>query len=110
MAAIFQNSFLVHFPVFGWTINLVLVLAVWISIFRNFKEGLFFAFFSGLFLDFFSAEPFSLNLGSFIFCLAFVNFFQKFIKFKKSSKFFIFLPIVLTINEFLRWAILAIIK
>ncbi len=111
---IFQSSFLVHFPIFGWVINLSLILAVWFLIFWNFKRGLVFAFFSGLFLDFFSAEPFGLNLGSFVFCLIFINFFQKFTKFKKLSKFFVFFPLALIIYEalakFLSWATLMIIK
>ncbi|PIQ92094.1 MAG: rod shape-determining protein MreD [Parcubacteria group bacterium CG11_big_fil_rev_8_21_14_0_20_39_14] len=109
LAAIFQSSFLVHFPIFGWVINLVLILAVGLAIFRNFKEGLFFAFFSGLLLDFFSAMPLGVKMVSLILCLIFLNLFFRFIKLSNLLKLLIFLPIILVIYEvltlFLQWAI-----
>jgi len=110
LVAIFQSSFLAHFPIFGWTMNLVLILAIWFVIFRNFKEGLFFAFFSGLFLDFFSARLFGLETLVLIFCVFFLNLFSGILKLPNLAKFLIFLPIFLAIYEilikFLPWTIL----
>lgn len=114
LAVIFQSSFLVHFPISGYVLNLSLILAVGILIFRNFKESLFFAFFSGLFLDFFSAGPFGLSLAVFIFCLILLNLFQKITKITNWKNFFIFLPVSLALYEalvkFLLWAISIVTK
>ena len=114
LAVIFQSSFLINFAIFGYVINLVLILAVGLAIFRNFKEGLFFAFFAGLFLDFFSAGFFGLEMFSLIFCVFLLRLILKVFKLPNPTKFLIFLPITLifyeVLTKFLLWANLAIIK
>jgi len=101
LAVIFQSSFLINFAIFGYVINLVLILAVGLAIFRNFKEGLFFAFFAGLFLDFFSAGFFGLEMFSLIFCVFLLRFILKVFKLPNPTKFLIFTPIILIIYEIL---------
>ncbi len=121
---VFQISFLSHFPIFGWlplpdlisgwTLNLVLVAAFWILIFRDFKKSLIFSFFSGLFLDFLSAEPFGLGLLSLIISIFLMNLLFGLSKLSNTVRFFAFLPVVLIIyevfNKILLWGVLKIIE
>lgn len=122
---IFQVSFLSHFPIFswihflpgyisGWTINVVLIFAFWLLVFRDFKKSLFFAFFSGLFLDFLSVNAFGSGLLSIIISLFLMNLLFVFSKLPSRIRFFVFLPVILIIFEILKlffsWLIFAVIK
>ena len=61
-----QTSFLVHFNILGRTINLVLILIIFISLFEKEKNiislALFLALISGLLLDIFSNRYLGFNI------------------------------------------------
>lgn len=122
---IFQTSFLSHFPIFGWlyflpgyisgwTLNIVLIFAFWLLVFRDFKKSLFFAFSAGIFLDFISVETFGISLFSLIFSIFVINLLFVLSKVSNVVRFFAFLPIIIIFYEvlykFLLWGVLAIIK
>lgn len=122
---IFQTSFLSHFPIFGWLsflpdiisgwiLNVVLIFAFWLLVFRDFKKSLFFAFSAGLFLDFISTEPFGLNLFSLIASVFAINLLFILSKVSNSVRFFAFLPVIIifyeALHKLLLWAVLVIIK
>jgi len=61
---LFQASFLVHFSLWGWVINLVLILVILLNIFENPEGnmGFYGAFFGGFFLDIFSNAIIGFNI------------------------------------------------
>lgn len=61
---LFQTSFLSHFPVWGYTPNLILIVVLLWNILESEKDytGLFAALASGFFLDIFSSHFIGLNV------------------------------------------------
>ena len=64
LIALFQTSFLVHFSIFGWIPNLLLLLVILWNIFEDpeSKLGVHIAFISGFFLDVFSNRIIGFNI------------------------------------------------
>ena len=58
--AMLQVSFLPHFPLWGWTPNLVLIFLVIPAFFASTKTGIVAALAGGFFLDIYSSLPFGL--------------------------------------------------
>lgn len=56
--ALLQVSFLPHFLLWGWTLNLVLIFLVILASFASFKAGIEAALAGGFFLDIYSSLPF----------------------------------------------------
>ncbi len=61
---LFQTSFLVHFQIAGYTLNLVLVLVLAWNFLEDWKrfQGIFVALAGGLFLDIFSGHFIGFNI------------------------------------------------
>ncbi len=62
--ALFQVSFLIHFPVWGMTPNLIYLFIILLNFFEKPKrnDGFYVSFFAGLFLDIFSGGIIGLNV------------------------------------------------
>lgn len=75
--ALVQSSFLVHFKIFGWTPNIILIAVIFWSIIENPKKYyvLWISLIGGFFLDVFSVRFFGFNM----LLLFFVSLFFKFI-------------------------------
>lgn len=75
IASLAQTSFLVHFNIPGFLLNLILILVVLINLFQKAENysGILSAVFGGFFLDIFSGWP----IGSWILILVLISIFIK---------------------------------
>ena len=62
------ESIISHIFGVGWKPNLLIILIVFIDLFRGIRYSLFTAFLAGLLVDSFSAKVFGLNIFAFISC------------------------------------------
>lgn len=62
--ALAQTSFLAHFNIFGFTINLVFIAVIILNLFENPKkvQGVFYSFLGGFFLDIYSSGLFGFHI------------------------------------------------
>jgi len=62
--ALIQSSFLIHFNIYGFVPNLILISVLLLNLFESpeKKSGLFFSAFGGFLVDVFSNRPIGLNL------------------------------------------------
>lgn len=76
---LFQTSFVPFFDIKGLTINLVLLLVIFINLFESpeKKIGLWSAFIAGFFLDIWSSMPFGIETLIFVSVAVFIKFILK---------------------------------
>lgn len=78
--ALFQSSFLVHFNIFSWTPNIILIIVVTLGIIESSKKyfAIWVALIGGFFLDIFSVRFFGFNILMLVLICLFFKFIFKY--------------------------------
>ncbi len=81
--ALFQSSFFIHFAFFGFTLNLILILVILITLFfADLSFGLASAVAGGFFWDVFSQQPFGWHVLILLASALFIHFvFKKYVRY-----------------------------